>query len=57
MEHLTFVRYSLLQSNRLIDSLVVSSEGCPGCNPQTRTASYQRRYKMEPVFLLFSTDH
>ena len=34
---------------RLLDSLVIrvlaSSTGGPGFNPQSRTASYQRRYK------------
>ena len=31
---------------RLLDSVVLaSSAGGPGFNPQSRTASYQRRYK------------
>ena len=38
------------RNHRLLDSLVVSrvlasSAGCPRFNPQSRTASYQRRYK------------
>ena len=37
--------------------VLASSAGRPGFNPQSRTASYQRRYKMVPVVPLFSTEH
>ena len=36
---------------------LASSAGGPGFNPQSRTASNQRRYTMVPVVPLFSTEH
>ena len=36
---------------------MVPSAGGPGFNRQSKTASYQRRYKMVPVVPLFSAEH
>jgi len=37
--------------------VLASGAGGPGFNPQSRTALYQRRYKMVPLVPLFSTEH
>ena len=37
--------------------MLASSAGCPGFNPQSRTAHTKNVIKMVPVVPLFSTEH
>ena len=37
--------------------VLASSAGGPGFNPQSKTVSFERRYKIGPVVSLVSTEH